>query len=152
MSLRYGTVEERIERDTFFEPNSGCWLFAGPIDDFGYGRIRIGKKKVRVHKHTYEQDNGPLPEGVILRHSCDMPCCWNPDHLLTGTHADNRNDAMLRGRIPNGTRAAGNKLTNADILAIRASDETHRAIGLQFGVSHNVVGRIKRREKWRHLP
>jgi hypothetical protein len=150
-SKRYGTIMERIEKDTFYEPNCGCWLFASPIDEYGYGRIRNGNKKVRVHKYTYEQENGPLPDEIILRHSCDMPCCWNPDHLLTGTHADNRNDAMVRGRLPHGETGNGVKLTNDQVIFICSSTDTQRNLGLMFGVAHTTIGAIKRYEKWKHL-
>ena len=152
MSKRYGTVAERIERDTIPEPNSGCWLFCGPIDENGYGRIRVGNKKVRVHKYTYELDNGPLPPKMTTMHSCDMPCCWNPDHLSPGTSKDNRQDAMRKGRLPRGEGSSQAKLTDENISEIRGSDETHRALGARFGVSHGVIGNIKRYKKWRHLP
>lgn len=151
-SKRYGTVMERIERDTFYEPNSGCWLFAGPIDEAGYGRIRVGNRKVRVHNFIFQRGNGPLLPGKLVMHSCDMPCCWNPDHLSDGTHKDNRQDAMKKERLPRGESATKAKLTNEDIALIRASSETHRALGAKFGVSHNIIGRIKRYQKWRHLP
>jgi hypothetical protein len=151
-SKRYGSVMERIERDTFYEPNCGCWLYAGPIDDSGYGRIKIVGKKVRIHKFTYEKDRGPLPKGRLVMHSCDMPCCWNPDHLSDGTHKDNRQDAMIKGRLPRGEGAWCAKLTNEDIKEIRLSNKTHRSLGEKYGVSSNLIGQIKRRKIWRHLP
>jgi hypothetical protein len=112
----------------------------------------VDQKKVRVHKFTFEVNNGPLPAGKLVMHSCDMTCCWNPDHLNNGTHKSNREDAMVKGRLPKGETATGAKLTDQDVAAIRASSETHRALGAKFGVSHNIVGRIKRYQKWRHLP
>jgi hypothetical protein len=151
-SKRYGSVMERIERDTFYEPNCGCWLYAGPTDEGGYGRVRVGRKKVRISKFTYERDYGPLPKGKLVMHSCDIPCCWNPDHLSDGTHKDNRRDAMVKGRLPRGETATGAKLTNEDVVAIRASNETHRSLGDRYGVAHSTIGNIKRRKKWRHLP
>jgi hypothetical protein len=151
-SERYGTVMERIERDTFYEPNSGCWLYAGPVDEKGYGRIRIGGKKLRVHNATFRNDKRPLAKDQLVMHSCDMPCCWNPEHLSAGTNKENRQDAMVKGRIPKGEESTQAKLTNDIVAEIRASSETHRALGERYGVSHNVIGKIKRYEKWRHLP
>jgi hypothetical protein len=151
-SKRYGSVMDRIERDTHYEPNSGCWLYAGPIDDSGYGRVRVERKKVRVHHFTFQKDNGPLAKGKVVMHSCDMPCCWNPDHLSIGTHRDNTQDSVKKDRWPVGERNVGAKLTNEDIAAIRASFETHRALGSEYGVAHSTIGNIKRRKKWRHRP
>ena len=150
-SKRYGTVMDRIERDTHYEPNSGCWLYAGPVDEFGYGRVRIGKKKVRIHNFTFQKDNGDLLDGEVVRHSCDMPCCWNPNHLSSGTHSDNIQDALKRDRWPVGERNVWAKLTNEDIAIIRASSDTHRSLGERYGVAHSTIGYIKRGLSWKHI-
>jgi hypothetical protein len=148
MSKRYGTVMERIERDTFYEPNCGCWLFAGPWDDNGYGRIRIGKNKVRVHKFTFEQDNEPLLEGQVVRHLCDMRACWNPDHLLPGTHVDNVADMDKRGRR---SLRHSEVLSEEQVKAIRLEEGSFRAISRKYGVAHNTISKIKRGVSWQYL-
>lgn len=35
-----------------------------------------------------------IPEGLLIRHMCDVSCCVNPDHLLPGTNADNGKDKV----------------------------------------------------------
>ena len=42
------------------------------------------------------------------------------------------------------------KLTAEQVLEIRASSETQRVLAERYGVSKALVGRIKRRELWRH--
>jgi Autographiviridae endonuclease len=152
MSARYGTLYERMDRETIPEPNSGCWLFCGPCDDAGYGRIRVGKKKNRVHRLGFERCIGPIPEGMDVLHRCDVPACWNPDHLFLGTIADNVADKTAKGRQARGEGAAAAKLTDEQVSAIRASDKTQRQLAQDYGVcSHNTIGRIKRLERWRHV-
>jgi hypothetical protein len=153
MSKRYGTLAERFWRHVLPEPNSGCWLWDGPVDSSGYGRFRLGSSKVRVHRVSYGMHHGrPVPNGMRVLHSCDVPACVNPDHLRLGTDADNVADKVARNRQARGERVPGSKLTTAQVMAIRvAQGVTHRALAAEFGVSHNIVGRIRRRQKWTHL-
>jgi hypothetical protein len=69
----------------------------------GYGSIRVVVgagvyRSLQVHKLIYETHFGPVPEGLVVRHTCDNPPCCNPEHLLIGTHKDNTNDMIERGR------------------------------------------------------
>jgi len=78
----------------FPEPNSGCWLWDGPISKRGYGlSIRVGPrvnaKRVEPHKFSYELHKGPVPAGLEIDHLCRMRCCVNPDHLEAVTHREN---------------------------------------------------------------
>lgn len=38
-------------------------------------------KGVRAHRFAWVMDNGPIPPGVQVRHSCDVASCVRPDHL-----------------------------------------------------------------------
>lgn len=58
----------------------------------GYGVICYQGKQIYIHRLIYEYVFGELPN--IIRHSCDTPNCWNPDHLHDGTHADNVADKV----------------------------------------------------------
>lgn len=79
-----------------------CWLWTGTTYRRGYGHFRrkIGDKWVmyKAHRYSYEYHNGQIPIGSIIRHTCDNPKCVNPSHLLVGTHKDNSQDMMSRGR------------------------------------------------------
>lgn len=45
-----------------------------------------------THRLAYYLAHGPIPDGTIIRHSCDNPPCCEWQHLLAGTHADNVRD------------------------------------------------------------
>ena len=34
----------------------------------------------------------------VVMHSCDVPLCCNPSHLVGGTYADNNRDMAAKGR------------------------------------------------------
>ena len=106
-----------------------CWEWQGfknpkgLRNSKGYGQIGIGdgtKRLGETHRLAYEFFNGPIPEGMLVRHACDNPPCCNPAHLLLGTGADNSRDAIERGRVARGLKLPQTKLTDEQVLEIRA--------------------------------
>jgi uncharacterized coiled-coil protein SlyX len=79
-------------------PN-GCWIWIGAKNNKGYGNFsnNIGSKT--SHRFSFELANGKIEDGLIICHKCDNPPCVNPDHLFKGTHADNMQDAINKGRL-----------------------------------------------------
>jgi len=66
----------------------------------GYGVIQVGthdaSKHTRVHRLAYELLVGPIPEGLVLDHTCRVTRCVNPAHLEPVTFKENvlRGDSM----------------------------------------------------------
>jgi hypothetical protein len=96
------SVTERLERMSMPEPNSGCVLWLGSLDDKGYGRIRQPGKTSLAHKVAYELYVGPVPDGMELDHLCRNPACRAVWHLEPVTHRVN----LLRGVGPAAKNAA----------------------------------------------
>lgn len=71
------------------EPNSGCWLWEGKLNDAGYGYFHISRNWFRAHRLSWELENGPIPPDLVIDHKCQMRCCVNPDHLQVITQAEN---------------------------------------------------------------
>jgi hypothetical protein len=145
MSKRYGSVEQRFWSSVKIV--GSCWLWTGGTRG-GYGRFRIGKEKVTVHRFSFALRYGPIAGDAVVRHKCDVPLCVNPDHLELGSHADNVADMDARGRR---SMLHAAKLTEDDVARIRADNRTQRAIAKDYGVSHTAIGDIKRGKKWRHV-
>ena len=102
------SVSERLEKYREPDLNSGCWLWAGLMGNDGYGRISVRSIARMAHRIAYIERFGPIPEGMLVCHKCDVPVCVNPDHLFVGTHQDNMADKSAKGRAaggsPNGKR------------------------------------------------
>src|SRR5438309_473232 len=99
-----------------------CWLWLGAPHHGGYGRIHDGKKVVEAHRFSYEFFKGPIPEGMFVCHSCDVPACVNPNHLWVGTCFDNVQDCINKGRTNKARGEAGTrraKLTENEVRQIR---------------------------------
>lgn len=100
------TVAERMRRvvDAVMEKvvvdDNGCWRYQGFLRQDGYGayQTKINGKKVnvRVHRATYEDRFGPVPNGLQLDHLCRVRDCCNPEHLEAVTAKVN----SLRGVSP----------------------------------------------------
>ncbi len=100
------SIQQRLEEKFIPVTESGCWIWVGASVEAGYGVIRIDGKNRRAHRISYECYVGEIPEGLIIRHKCDVVSCINPDHLELGTQTDNVADRDKRGRHGN------NKITH----------------------------------------
>ena len=100
--------------------SSGCHMWNGRLTASGYG-VLGDAHKTRAHRLAWEIANGTsVPEGLVIRHSCDNPPCCNPDHLDVGTDADNARDAIQRGR----RRVINRDLPNAVSECVNGHDLT----------------------------
>lgn len=127
----------------------------------GYGQIGVDVNGRRVtayaHRVAYEIANG-VSAPRLLRHKCDNPPCCNPGHLIPGTHAENTDDMMVRGRhriVPLLGESHGcAKLNDETIRQIRArklAGETGVSIARDLGVNRSTVNRAASGKRWSHV-
>lgn len=138
-------------------PITGCWLWgAGPFPN-GYGCFKWQRVSRRAHRHLYLTLFGPIPEGLLVCHTCDVPLCVNPDHLFLGTVQDNADDMIRKGRNAPPTAGTTNAMATLDdqrvteIFALRRMGWTHRRIADHFGTTRGNVGVILNSGTWAHL-
>lgn len=125
-----------------------CWLWTAGGHKFGYGEFRSEGKLIRTHRYSYELHKGEIPEKMGINHTCDNPKCVNPDHLYSGTQADNCHDTSIRNRV------GGRKLTASDVKNIKSlisNGKSLESIGREYKVTGACIGRIKDGKNWRHL-
>jgi hypothetical protein len=79
------------------DPGS-CWHFTGWLDKDGYGVLIAHRRHQRAHRVAWALTHGPIPDGLLVLHTCDRPGCCNPRHLYLGTQADNMADMIDRDR------------------------------------------------------
>ncbi len=137
-----------------------CWIWTGGTDKRGYGRFtttyRGKKKEWRAHRYAWEWDNDTTAGDLFVCHHCDNTSCCNPVHLFLGTHEDNVADRDRKNRMARqmGELNGSQMLTRDEVYAIRRALKAgvlQRVLGEQYGVSSAAIGRIGRRETWRHL-
>ncbi len=91
-------IAERFESKVERIPESGCWIWTGAGSD-RYGHFKFGKRLSLAHRASYAMFVGPVPDGMEVCHKCDIGWCVNPTHLFLGTHTENMQDAVRKGRI-----------------------------------------------------
>ncbi len=91
-------IEKRFFRYVMIDVPAKCWNWLGCKSPQGYGKTSVAGRAARAHRVSYELHKGPIPEGMMVLHSCDNPSCVNPSHLSVGTAADNAADTVARGR------------------------------------------------------
>lgn len=139
---------------------NGCWICetAFPMNQ-GYSEVKIGRGKKGIFRQTvhilsYRHFKGPVPDEMLVCHTCDFRPCCNPDHLFPGTYLDNQRDMAEKDRVSFGEHHYKAKLTDDDVIAIYqlgGTGITHQAIADRFGVSRQRVGSILNGTDWRRL-
>lgn len=145
-----------------FDP-SGCWLWRGSRSDRGYGLMKAYKKQVYAHRVSWAVFNGRSPRGLCICHTCDEPQCVNPEHLWSGTRADNNRDMELKGRRANapaknprkGTDASWSILSERQVAWIRQqrrdTGARYSSLAYALNVPVRTVSNAATGFSWKHL-
>jgi hypothetical protein len=141
------------------DKSGDCWVWTAGKFDTGYGRIWIGSKAdgkdFYAHRVSYEMAYGSIPDGFDILHICDNPPCVRPDHLWAGTHSDNMQDMLRKGRRRNlrGSDNGNSRLAIGEVVAIRkayaAGRTTYKLLAEQYHVNPTTIMNIVRGKQWK---
>ena len=141
-------------KDVFkkFRVTPGCWFWEAEFFETGYGKLQYQGKTWQAHRLVYTLYNGEIPEGKILRHRCDVRGCVNPFHLETGTHQDNSDDMVSRGRHASGESHGRALVTITEVRQIRDLLNcrlfTQGVIANFYGVKRSLISDIHNNRCW----
>lgn len=137
------------------EDPSDCLLWTGAVQKVhGYGLhswwVEGRSRTRRAHRLMWELTQGPIPDGLLVLHDCDVRLCGR--HLHLGTTQDNLRERDERGRQVRGVRVNTAKLTPVQVREIRSRvGETNVALAREFGVSDTNIIDIRRGRIWKGL-
>ena len=135
---------------------STCWLWQGSTNGIGYGQLNrraLLKIPLLAHSYSWFLEHGILPSQCVC-HKCDTPLCVRPSHLFVGTHQDNMTDCNLKGRGNQGSKHGLSKLTEPQIIRIRALHSKGRTMAFladMYRVHRSNIEHIIHRRRWRHV-
>jgi hypothetical protein len=131
-----------------------CWESSYSLNPCGYAQIKIDHKVKTAHRVMYQYIYGNIPlDKPCILHRCDNPKCCNPMHLYAGTMQNNSIDRENRHRSnhPYGEKHWATKLTEAQVIEIRASNETQIVLAQRFKVSQPIIHYVKTYRTWKHI-
>lgn len=135
-----GPPEKRFWAKVEKRGDNECWHWKGATHERGYGEFWMDRKRQRAPRVAYLLTVGEIPEGLVVRHSCDNPPCVNPAHLSLGTDKDNMQDAVSRGR----SVGSGRRLHPDERIEIGRrlnKGEPRKAVQERFKVSTRTLDR-----------
>ena len=144
------TIMQLTKRDIArFEKNfwkgEGCWLWQG-ARSHGYGHFRLGQTIYQAHRIAYLIEFGPFDEHLYVCHSCDNRLCVNTIHLFLGTHQDNMDDMVKKGRQEKGQRHHNSTLLDSEVVEIirlhQSGNYTQTELAKLYQVSEATVSRM----------
>lgn len=137
-----------------------CWEWTAGAFRGGYGCFHIANKSrwracsVKASRFAWAIENGRVPFGLLVRHTCDNPACVRPSHLIVGTQTDNMRDAVVRGRQSRGEGRPLAKMTDERVRALRerrAQGISFMQLAREFGISDWTVRGICGGRRWKHV-
>lgn len=113
----------------------------------GYAMVSWDGKDKRAARLIFSLLYSELPDFLHVLHRCDNPACINPDHLFLGTHRDNMDDRVSKGRTARHYGQENGRFRVTDELAkkmetLRLAGVGVREISKQTGVSVTQTRRI----------
>lgn len=111
-----------------------CDEWEGNINSAGYGTLYVAITSdnksgcLNAHRLVWMQDNGPIPDGMVIMHTCDNRLCVNVEHLRLGTQQDNMVDKVVKGRSgvpPRGERCRHGHLWSEETIYVHPNGQWH---------------------------
>jgi len=91
--VAFGSTDRMSDAEARFwsrvDKSDACWMWQGPTERAGYGRVYWKGKTRYAHRVSFELSRGPIPDGLDIDHLCRNRGCVNPAHLDPVTHEEN---------------------------------------------------------------
>jgi hypothetical protein len=149
------TLEERFLSKII--KTESCWLWCGHKPSHGYGVFCINRKnRVLAHRFSYLFFRNEDPGELYVCHTCDIRSCVNPNHLFLGTHKDNMQDAVKKGRFKSncGEKNPRAKLKNEEVSSIKRriiNGDKDKNLAEMFGVTITIINHIRNGHTFKHV-
>lgn len=132
-----------------------CWPWKNYITERGYGVFTKKGTAYRAHRVALWLHSGQDCPEMSVCHTCDNGKCCNPAHLYWGTHRQNMQDKIARGRA-NGLKGVKNPRAKLDPQKVReirrlAKELTTTELARRYDVDRKAVWMILQNITWKEI-
>ena len=135
------------------EKTDNCWNWLAYLNEWGYGVFSENRKTILAHRFSWKFYKGEIPKGLEVCDRCDNPKCVNPDHLWLGTHIENVEDTVRKGRNVSfkGEANGASKLTQKQVNEIRDMSKKYSSIEIAkiYSITREHVWGIVKYRVWK---
>ena len=120
----------------------------------GYATVFVSSRRMPVGCHVLVclAWHGLPPESKpFALHRDGDTTNFTPENLYWGDYKDNAEDADKHGTLARGEAHGQAKLTEQDVLVIRASSETNVSLAAKYGVTDNTINCVRKHRTWTHI-
>lgn len=123
----------------------------------GHKHVKLCKdghqKTTSVHRIVLSAFIGPCPDGMECCHNDGNPANNHINNLRWDTRSNNQYDALLHGTKQKGEEVYSSKLNEDAVRDIRENYKKFLAphFSKKYGVSQNVIYRVKNFKGWKHV-
>lgn len=133
-----------------------CLTWPFPLTKCGNGRAVVDGRQELAHRIVCTLVQGPPPTPLHeAAHTCGKGHlgCVNPHHLRWKTRKENEADKLLHGTVVRGSRSVHAKLTEADVLTIRAVRGlvSQASLANRYNVTQGTISSILSGKNWAWL-
>lgn len=124
----------------------------------GHPAFRKDGKTKLVRRAIWEDLNGQIPEGQVIRMTCETVKCVRPEHMELTTYRKIAKDCGKLGLMSGKTRSAKiaatkqakySTLTKEQVNEIKNSPQTGRHFAKKYCISENLVSKIRTGKTWK---
>jgi hypothetical protein len=135
-----------------------CMLFTKVSIHNRYGLLSVvfpdrERIKLGAHRISYLYHNNLPCIDLHVLHTCDTPACCNPKHLFIGTHLENMQDKVAKGKsiVQSGSKNNNVKLTEKSVLDIYTSKLPRDVLAEKYNIARTSIQAIQLKYTWKPL-
>lgn len=141
------------------QEDGACLIWKGACCN-GHPAIRKAGKTSLVRRVVWEELNGEIPAGHIVRMTCECKKCIEPAHMVCTTHQKLAKQMGALGLMSGPVRSAAIArakrkthaiLSDAAVADMRSGKEFGYVYAERHGVSAGHVSKIQKHKAWREF-